>query len=197
MRRLAQIENGVVTNVIAAPALKSETEITDALQQRQAALMQVKNDDETPYYSGDQIAAALASYEVELRADPFADLPDAGAAQIGDAYDAATGVFTRPDPVETYADLSKRKFEFMLALTGFGEVWDQLAAAAKSAGDVSTYAGLIAERSGANFRHDVTLITVGAFRDQAAAIAPGVDLSDAAINAAWKQAEQFQGVGGA
>ena len=195
MRKLAQIENGVVVNVIAAPALKTETEITDALQQRQAALMQVKNDDETPYYTSEQIADALASYEAELRADPWADYPDAGGAQIGDTYDAETGVYTRPEPVIVAADLSRRQFEYMLALTGFGDVWDALAQAAKDAGNLDTFAALSAERKAANFNQERTLAVVAQFRDQAAFLAPGIDLSDAAIKTAWAQAETYSGLG--
>lgn len=196
MRRLAQIEGGKVVNVFKAQDLLTETQITGALQLRQGELMQAKDADENPLYDAATIDTMLADYEAELRLDPFADHPEAGAAGIGWDYDADTG-FSEPVAVEAYADLTKRQFEFLLALTGFDAVWDALAAAAKAANDVTTYAGLIAERAGSRFRHDVTLITVGAFRDQAALIAPEVDLSDAAINTAWKQAEQFQGVSGA
>ena len=196
MRKLAQIENGIVVNVIVAPGLLSEEEITDRLQKRQAALMQVKNEDETAYYSEVQITQFLADLEAELRADPWADLPEAGAAGIGWAYDAATGEFTPPEPVERFADLSRRQFEFMLALTGFGDVWNALAEGAKAAGDMVTYASLVAERAGSKFRHDVTLATVAKFRAAAAQIAPDTDLSDEAISASWKLAEKFKGAGG-
>lgn len=195
MRKLAVIESGLVVNVIKAPEPKTEAEITDALQRRQSAMMQVKNDDETAFYSEAQISEFLASYEAELRHDPFADYPLAGSAGIGWTYDAETGEFSEPEHVEAFADLTRKQFEFLLALTGFGDVWDALAEGAKASGDMLGYAQLKAERMGNTFRHDVTLATVAKFRPVAEQIAPEVDLSDQAITTAWEQALKFKGVG--
>lgn len=88
-------------------------------------------------------------------------------------------------------DLSPPQFEYLLSLTGFGEVWDQIAADAKAAGDRATYAALMAERRRSRFRLDVVLAVVAKFADQ---VPPDVDLSEATIRDAWKQAEQFGGL---
>ena len=87
--------------------------------------------------------------------------------------------------------LSASQFAYLLALTGFDEVWDALEAAAKDA-DRAQYASLRAERARGSFRLSVTLGVVAKFRAMAAQIAPGVDLSEAAIRAAWGQAEAYQ-----
>lgn len=190
MRTFAEIENGVVVNTFTAPETLTETEINDRLQKRQAALMQVKNDDETPYYSDVEITSDLDALEAELRADPWADyVAIKNGAGIGWTYDAQTDAFTAPERVERFADLSRRQFEFLLALTGFGEVWDAIADSARAQGDMATYAALKAERSGNKFRHDVTLATVATFR--AGHTVP----TDEEINTAWKQAEDFKGIG--
>lgn len=111
--------------------------------------------------------------------------PVPGAIWIGDAWQ---------EPEASPPVLDSAQFEFLLALTGFGAVWDQLAQAAKNAGDLATYAGLIAERKRASFIQSRTLEVVAQFRDQAAQIAPEVDLSDNAILAAWDQAAAWGGL---
>ena len=105
-----------------------------------------------------------------------------------DALDAA------PPPPAEPRFLTPPQFEFLLALTGFGEVWDALADAAKAQGDMATFAALRAERVRSRFLLDVVLSVVDRFRDQAAQIAPEVDLSEAAIMAAWDQAEVYGGL---
>lgn len=89
--------------------------------------------------------------------------------------------------------LTRPQFAFLLALTGFDDVWDALGAGAKAAGDMVAYATLKAERDRSAFRLDRTLGIVAQFRATAAQIAPDVDLSEAAIRAAWDQAEAFKG----
>ncbi len=98
-------------------------------------------------------------------------------------------------PAPAPAVLDPAQFEFLLALTGFGDVWDGLEQAAKDGGDMVTFAALRAERRRKSFLQARTLAVVAQFRAQAAQIAPGVDLSDDAINAAWTQAEQWGGLG--
>ena len=92
------------------------------------------------------------------------------------------------------SDLSPTRFEFLLALTGFGEVWDAIAQQAKNSGDRSTYAALMAERKRSVFKLDRVLVVVEQFRDQAATAFPDVDLSEKAIRDAWKQAETYKGL---
>jgi hypothetical protein len=92
-------------------------------------------------------------------------------------------------------DLSPAQFAYMLALTGFGDVWAAMEAAAKEAGDRATYATLQAERARTVYRLDATLAMVEALADQAAAVAPETDLSADAIRAAWLQAAAYQGAG--
>jgi len=105
--------------------------------------------------------------------------------------------FTAPVPVVapiTDADrvLSPPQFAFLLALTGFDEVWSALETNIKTT-DRAQFASLRAERARTRFRLDRTLAIVALFRTAAAAIAPGIDLSEAAIRAAWAQAEAFTG----
>lgn len=88
------------------------------------------------------------------------------------------------------SDLSPPQFEYLLALTGFGEVWDGLAAQAKASGDMETFAALTAERRRSRFRLETVLSVVARFADQAP---EGVDLSEGAIRAAWKAAEGYRG----
>jgi len=112
---------------------------------------------------------------------------------------AETGEITvqeyTPEP-KVYAprNLTPAQFEYLLALSGFGAVWDAIAGDAAAGGDMETYAALMAERKRSRFRLDTVLAVVAQFADQAAAIAPEVDLSEAAIRAAWKQAEEYRGL---
>ena len=92
-------------------------------------------------------------------------------------------------------DLTPAQFEYLLALTGFGAVWDAIAGDAAAGGDMVTYAALMAERKRSRFRLDTVLSVVAQFADQAAAIAPEVNLSETAIRAAWKKAEEYGGLG--
>lgn len=92
------------------------------------------------------------------------------------------------------AVLDPAQFEFLLALTGFGDVWDGLEAAAKAAGQMPQYAALKAERKRRTFRLDRTLAVVAQFRATAAQIAPDVDLTETAIRSAWAQAAAWKGL---
>jgi hypothetical protein len=101
---------------------------------------------------------------------------------------------TPPPPPPEPPELSRAQFDYLLALTGFGAVWDALADNAEAAGDRETFARLKAERSRSRFRLDVTLAVVAQFRDQAAQIAPDIDLSDEAIRQAWTKAADYRGM---
>lgn len=122
--------------------------------------------------------------------------PDGGRVEIdaigieppADALDAP------PPPPDLPARLSPPQFEFLLTLTGFGDVWDALADQAKATGDLHVYAALRAERKRSRFNLDRVLKVVAAYADAAAQIAPDVDLSETAIRTAWEQAEQFEGL---
>lgn len=87
------------------------------------------------------------------------------------------------DPV-----LTPVQFEWLLAFTGLDEVWQTLEAALKDQ-DRAEYASLRAQRLQARFFLSVTLEMVAKLRQIAAQVAPGVDLSEAAIRAAWELAE--------
>lgn len=102
------------------------------------------------------------------------------------AYQARGGEPAAPD-------LNAAQFEYLLANTGFGDVWDALEADAKG-GDRRQFAALRAERKRRTFKYDRVLQVVARFRDVAAQIAPGVDLSDSAIHAAWLEAENWGGL---
>jgi hypothetical protein len=90
-----------------------------------------------------------------------------------------------PTPV---SDLSPARFAWLLAFTGLGEVWDAMEAATKDS-DRAVYAGLVARRASRFFTLADTLAAVTLFAPLAAQVAPEVDLSEAAIRAAWAQAE--------
>lgn len=130
----------------------------------------------------------LAEFAEKYGPSPSALEGDAVPGMLWDGHS-----LTLPDPKKTDAprDLSPVQFEYLLSLTGFGEVWDQIAADAKAAGDRATYAALMAERKRARFRLDVVLAVVARFADQ---VPQDVDLSEATIRAAWKDAEQFGGL---
>lgn len=116
-------------------------------------------------------------------------------AAIKDQGEIADYVAPPPPPPPGDADryLTPAQFVFLLALTGFDEVWDAIEAGAK-ANDRAQYAALKAEKMSSRFQLARVLVIVDQFRSVAAQIAPDVDLSEAAIRAAWDQAEVFGGV---
>lgn len=140
------------------------------------------------------IVVNVANFDPEHIPEAFVDWVPCGGANVGWSYDGQAFTPPAPKPV-TDADrvLSRPQFAFLLARTGFDDVWDALQVGAKGQGDLTTYATLKAERDRSSFRLDRTLTIVTQFRTTAAQIAPDVDLSDAAIRAAWDQAEEFQG----
>lgn len=81
-------------------------------------------------------------------------------------------------------DLTKPEFVKLLALNGWEDVWDGLEAALK-AQDISLYAEIRSQREQANFRLDATLAFVAQVKPIVQQIAPEIDLSEAAIRAAW------------
>lgn len=81
--------------------------------------------------------------------------------------------------------LSRPQFSFLLAITGFDEVWNYLQDIMKADGNLHEYAILKAERERTQFRLDRTLSIVENYRDKV----PSVDLSESTIRAAWDQAE--------
>lgn len=98
-------------------------------------------------------------------------------------------------PAIVPADLSPPQFEYLLARTGFGDVWDAMAAQAKASGDLATFAALKAERSRSRFVLDIVISQIAAFRSILPPEAEGVDLSESAVRAAWAEAEQYGGLG--
>jgi hypothetical protein len=102
-------------------------------------------------------------------------------------WNGAEWVQRPPAPVGP-ADLSPAQFEWLLAFTGLGDVWDGIEAALKDT-DRATYAAIRMQRKRSVYQLDVTLQEVAKMRPVAAKIAPDVDLSDAAIKAAWDLAE--------
>jgi hypothetical protein len=102
------------------------------------------------------------------------------------------GAYVEPEPLP-YApkDLSPRRFEYLLAYTGLGDVWDALEAELKGT-DRASYAQIKAQRSALSFSQDKTLGLIAVFADTAKRVAPDADLSDDAIKAAWKLAEQVK-----
>lgn len=97
-----------------------------------------------------------------------------------------------PPPTDDERFLTPVQFEYMLANAGFDDVWGALEVAAKPA-DRAQFAMLKAERVRPKFQLARTLQIVATFRDTAAQLVPGFDLSEAAIRAAWDQAETYGG----
>tara|TARA_R110000772_G_scaffold224934_3_gene335605 strand:- start:27 stop:335 length:309 start_codon:yes stop_codon:yes gene_type:complete len=89
------------------------------------------------------------------------------------------------------SDLSPRRFEYLLALTGLDNVWAELEAELKAT-DRALFAQIKAQRSALSFSQVKTLGLVAMFADTAKRVAPDGDLSDEAIKAAWKLAEQVK-----
>lgn len=98
------------------------------------------------------------------------------------------------EPAYTPRVISRSQFEFLLAYTGFGEVWDAMAEQARAEGDLAMYASLVAERQRTTFHLDAVLAAASSLSAFAALVAPTVDLSEAAIRAAWVQAEDYWGI---
>lgn len=99
-----------------------------------------------------------------------------------------------PPPGDDARTLSPPQFAYLLALTGFDDVWDTLEKHFK-AKDRAQYASLKAERSRSYFVLSRTLEIVATFRPMAAQIAPDTDLSEKAIRDGWAKAETFGGQG--
>jgi hypothetical protein len=94
-----------------------------------------------------------------------------------------------PEPAPYVAsDLSPRRFTYLLAFTGLGDVWDAIQADLKTR-DRAQFAQLSAQRNAGSFSQVRTLAFVAMFRPVAAQVAPDIDLSDDAIKAAWIMAE--------
>jgi hypothetical protein len=105
-----------------------------------------------------------------------------------DTWDGAAWVPANIPPV-----LTPKQFRFLLAYTGFQEVWDGLELVLKDT-NRTAYAGLVAERASASFRLAETLALVNGFADQVAQIAPDVDLSEQTIRDAWAVAANHKGL---
>lgn len=108
-------------------------------------------------------------------------------------WDGAAWAYVAPAPISDAGRyLSPPQFAYLLALTGFDDVWTALEANLKGK-DRKQFAALKGERARSKFRLDLTLSMVAQFRPVADQVAPGVDLSEAAIRAAWDQAEAWTG----
>ena len=112
---------------------------------------------------------------------------DALFAAMEAAGDVAAYVAPREPEPEPYPDLTARRFEWLLAFTGLGDVWDALETQLKDS-DRAAYADVKSQRRAVIYRFDETIRLVGVFRPIAKQVAPKVDLSDEAIKAAWTQA---------
>jgi hypothetical protein len=99
-------------------------------------------------------------------------------------------IATEPAPYSP-ADLTPRRFEYMLALTGLDDVWAELEAELKAT-DRALFAQIRAQRSAPSFSQAKTLGMVATLSKTAKKVAPAADLSDGAIKAAWKIAEQVE-----
>jgi hypothetical protein len=98
--------------------------------------------------------------------------------------------FVAPETVvNLYPDLTPKRFEWLLAFTGLGDVWNALESDLKGK-DRAAYAVVKSERKSAYFALANTLALVAQFRPVARKVAPGADLSDDAIKAAWILAER-------
>lgn len=109
----------------------------------------------------------------------------------GAGFDLVAGkwveiVTPKLDPI-----LDPPRFEWMLAFTGLETVWAALEAALRDT-DRLAYATIRAQRAQARFRLPVTLALVDQFRAVAEAAAPGADLSEGAIRAAWAMAAEVE-----
>ena len=81
-------------------------------------------------------------------------------------------------------DLTRAEFEYLLASTGFEDVWSALEAALKGS-DPALYATIRSQRVMPRFRLTKTLEFVALARPVLAQVLPGVDLSDTAVKTAW------------
>lgn len=165
-------------------------DVTSATELKSGAIAVVLSDGQeliVPKAGSGWVADLLAAY-LDDGGDLIPPSPDGPHVWDGTAWVADL-------PADADRVLTPPQFVFLLALTGFDDVWSSLEAGAKGAGDMVTFATLKAERARSAFRLDRTLEIVSQFRAVAAQIAPGVDLSDVAIRAAWDQAEAFKGGG--
>ena len=110
------------------------------------------------------------------------------------ATDLWNGTEWTKNPNADAPSLTSAQFEWLLAYTGFADLWEALEKAAKGE-DRVRYAALKAERANTEFRLKRALAVVATFRPIAAQIMPEIDLSDDAIKAAWMQAADFKGIG--
>jgi len=109
---------------------------------------------------------------------------------IGWTFDGKNFTAPAPEP-ETAPNLTPARFEWLLAFTGLGDVWDALEGALKST-DRAQFALVKSQRAKTTFNQAATLALVAQFRPVAAKLAPDVDLSDRAIIAAWAQAAEAE-----
>lgn len=110
-------------------------------------------------------------------------------AQIGWRYE--DGEFFEAEEQVLSSTLSPARFAWLLARTGLEGVWTALEAAT-SESDADTYALLRAQRHRSAYSLAGVLKMVADVREVAQQIAPDVDLSDGAIKAAWRAAEEVQ-----
>lgn len=129
----------------------------------------------------------------------FADEAGNYLGAFGDGAEPPEGAIERPAPQNAAAKwvdgawhepaleapiLSASRFEWLLAYTGLDDVWAALETSLKGV-DRAAYATLREQRSKQKFHLAATLAMVEAFRPQAQAAAPDMDLSETAIRDAW------------
>ena len=86
------------------------------------------------------------------------------------------------------SNLTPRRFEYLLAITGLDDVWTALENELKQT-DRAQFAQIKAQRSALSFSQAKTLRLVVMFLETAQRVAPNADLSGDAIKAAWVEAE--------
>lgn len=97
-----------------------------------------------------------------------------------DAFEASRVPLPPPIPI-----LTPVQFEYMLAVSGLDEVWDQVEATLKAAGMMEEYAKLRAQKKKTAFHFDVVLAFVDQFSAQ---IPDGVDVSEETLRTRWDSA---------
>jgi hypothetical protein len=138
----------------------------------------------------DKVNEAIPEDAVAISENEWTDLLKAQAKGKIIAPDANGKPIAETPPAAPYvaSDLSPRRFAYLLAYTGLGDVWDAIQADLKTR-DRAQFAQLAAQRSALSFSQVKTLAFVAMFRPVAEQVAPDVDLSDDAIKAAWIMAE--------
>lgn len=124
----------------------------------------------------DDIKARYPKGTQEVPLQPSDDHSFDGTAWVLDPEKVAAKAAKEAEERARKADLSQAQFEWILAFTGLGDVWDGIEAALKDT-DRATYAAIRMQRKRSVYQLDVTLQEVAKMRPLAAKIAPDVERS--------------------